>query len=153
MPPRIHHRESASELETKSGSTSRAANKARNAVAVAAQQELLLKHIHSNGPHDKPKINPLDFLAFDDATLHKYTRKHGMGLPPVQSVNDNILQSEIGKKTFSSRRAAGYARITKPELASHCHKHFVAAPCRENEIITSFLYKVKNEDKDFKLMF
>lgn len=153
MPPRIQHRESASESEAKTGTTSRAANKARNAVAVAAQQELLSKHINSNGPNDQPRMNPLDFLAFDDDSLYRYNRKFGLNLPPVQSINDNVLRSEIGKKTFSSKKAAGSPRISKPELASHCHKHFLAAPCRENEIITSFLYKVKNEDKDFKLTF
>lgn len=151
MPPRAQHRDSASESESKSGTTSRATNKARNAVAQAAQLELLSKHIHSNGPKDKPKVDPLDFLSLDTESLHRYRNKYGLALDNVQSINDNILQSEIGKKTFTSKKAAQTHRITKPEFASHVLKHFLALPCKENEIVANFLYKVKNESKDFKL--
>lgn len=151
MPPRVQHRDSASESESKTGTTSRAANKARNAVAQAAQLELLSKHIHSNGPQDKPKINPLDFLSLDTATLQKYSLKYDMNMPKIQSVNENILLSEIGKKTYSAKKVMSVGRISKPEFASHVHKHFLAAPCRENEIVANFMYKVKNEDKEFKL--
>lgn len=153
MPPRSAYRESASESEAKSGSTSRAANKARNAVAQAAQLELLSKHIHSNGPQDMPKIDPLDFSSLDDEALSKYNSKYGLNLPPIQSINENILQSEIGKKTCSAKKAKGTHRITKPEFASEVLKHFATIPCRENEMIASFLYKVRNEDKAFKLTF
>lgn len=151
MPPRAQPRDSASESESKTGTTSRAANKARNAVAQAAQLELLSKHIHSNGPNDKPKVNPLDFLTLDTDALHKYNQKYALNLPRIQTVNEDILQSEIGKKTYSSKKAALTAKVTKAEFASHVHKHFVAAPCRENEIVANFLYKVRNENKDFKL--
>lgn len=152
MPPRVQPKEYPSESEGKAGS-SRAANKARNAVAAAAQLELLSKHIHSNGPNDKPRVNPLDFLSLSDEELRKYNKKHSLNLPGPQSLADNILQSEIGKKTYSSKKAAVSLRISKPEYASHVQKHFMLLPCRENEIVASFLYKVKNEDKDFKLMF
>lgn len=151
MPPRAQPRDSASESESKTGTTSRAANKARNAVAQAAQLELLSKHIHSNGPNDKPKVNPIDFLTLDTDALHKYNQKYALNLPRIQTVSEDILQSEIGKKTYSSKKAALTAKVTKPEFASHVHKHFVAAPCRENEIVANFLYKVRNENKDFKL--
>ncbi|KAF7582835.1 Sin3 binding region of histone deacetylase complex subunit SAP30 family protein [Clavispora lusitaniae] len=153
MPPRAHHRESASESEAKTGTTSRAANKARNAVAQAAQLELLSKHIHSNGPNDKPKVDPLDFVALDDGALTKYSSKYGLNLPPIESINENILQSEIGKKTSSAKKLKGAHRISKPEYASEVSKHFAAVPCRENEMIANFLYKVKNEKKTFKLTF
>lgn len=151
MPPRVQHRESASESESKTGTTSRAANKARNAVAQAAQLELLSKHIHSNGPKDKPKVNPLDFLSLDTDALHKYSEKYDLNLPMIQSINENILLSEIGKKTYSTKKAMSVGRISKPEFASHVHKHFLATPCKENEIVANFMYKVKNQGKDFKL--
>lgn len=153
MPPRAAYRESASESEAKTGSTSRAANKARNAVAQAAQLELLSKHIHSNGPQDRAKVDPLDFDSLDEEALNRYNNKYGLNLPPIQSINENILQSEIGKKTCSAKKAKGTQRVTKPEFAGEVQKHFAAVPCRENEMIASFLYKVKNEDKAFKLTF
>lgn len=153
MPPKSTQKSGGSDSESKGGTTSRAANKARNAVAVAAQQELLAKHIHSNGPLDAPKKEPLDFNSLDDDTLTRYNLKYGLDLPRIETINDNILQSEIGKKSYGSKKSSRMPRITKPEIASHCHKHFMTAPCKENEMIASFLYKVKNEDKEFKLSF
>lgn len=151
MPPR-GHKESASESETKQPSNSRSSHKARNAVAQAAQQEYLSKHINSNGPQDKPAVDALDFMAFDDETLDKYGQRYGLNLPLTQSLIDNILASEIGKKTYSYKKNNGY-KISKLEKANALKKHFTALPARENEIITNFLYKVKNEDKAFKLSF
>lgn len=153
MPPRGHQKESASESESKASLTSRAANKARNAVAAAAQLELLSKHIHSNGPKDKPPVQALDFHAFSEETLHKYQRKYNLNLPEVQTLNENILQSEIGKKTYSHKKSAQGNKISKPELANTLQKHFTLMNVRENEVITSFLYRVKNQDKEFKLTF
>lgn len=153
MPPKQAQKGAGSDGELKTGTTSRAANKARNAVAVAAQQELLAKHIHSNGPQDQPKVEPLDFFSLDQETLTRYNLKNGLNLPRVQSINDNILQSEIGKKTSTFKKSQGISKITKPELANHCQKHFMSAPCKENEMIATFLYKVKNEDREFKLSF
>lgn len=153
MPPRAQHRDPASDAESKSIPTSRSANKARNAVAVAAQQELLSKHIHSNGPHDKPRIDVLDFNTFDDTTLERYNRKLGIECPAIQKIDEDILRSDIGKKTYTARNSSQTMSISKPEMASFCQKHFINSPCRENEIISNFLYKVKNDDKEFKLTF
>lgn len=153
MPPRAHHKESASELEAKTGATSRAANKARNAVAAAAQLELLSKHIHSNGPQDRAFIDPLDFSTLDDISLRKYNQKYSLNSPEPQSLNENILQSEIGKKTLSLKKIAQTNKISKPELASRVQKHFLQTTVRENEVIANFLYKVRNQDKEFKLIF
>ncbi|GEQ66517.1 hypothetical protein JCM33374_g180 [Metschnikowia sp. JCM 33374] len=153
MPPRGHQKESASESESKAALTSRAANKARNAVAAAAQLELLSKHIHSNGPRDKPQVQPSDFQSFSDETLYKYQKKYNLNFPEIQSLNENILNSEIGKKTSSYKRSASANKISKPELAVNLQKHFTQMNVRENEVITSFLYRVKNQDKEFKLTF
>lgn len=153
MPPRGQHKESASESESKASSTSRAANKARNAVAAAAQLELLLKHIHSNGPKDRPQVQPLDFDAFGEKTLKLYQKKHNLNIVEPMSLSENILSSEIGKKTCSYKKLSLGNRISKPELASNLHKHFIQTNVRENEVITNFLYHVKNQDKEFKLSF
>lgn len=151
MAPR-GHKESASESEAKPVSNSRSSNKARNAVAQAAQQEFLSRHINSNGPHDKPKVEPLDFMAFNEATLDKYSKQYNLDMPDTQTLNENILSSEIGKKT-SSYKKSQINKISKIEKANSLKKHFMALPSRENEIITNFLYKVRNQEKDFKLSF
>uniref|UniRef100_A0A0L0NQ54 Histone deacetylase complex subunit SAP30 Sin3 binding domain-containing protein n=1 Tax=Candidozyma auris TaxID=498019 RepID=A0A0L0NQ54_CANAR len=153
MPPRTQIKEINSDADSKMLPTSRSANKARNAVAIAAQQEILSKHIHSNGPNDKPKIDALDFTTLNVSSLNKYNRKYALNLPAIRTLNEDILLSALGKKTYSSKRLTQEHKISKPEIASHCQKHFMASPCRENEIISNFLYKVKNEDKEFKLTF
>lgn len=152
MAPKTY-RESTSESESKPQSNSRASNKARNAVAQQAQQEYLSKHINSNGPQDKPRLDPLDFSAFDTETLDKYNRRYGLYAYDCITVNGDVLNSEIGKKTHSYKNGNVKNKISKLDMSSSAKKHFMSLPCRENEIITNFLYKVKNEDKEFKLSF
>lgn len=146
------HKESASESESRQPTNSRASNKARNTAAQAAQQEFLLKHINSNGPQDKPKPHPLDFNSLSDEALEKYNKKYDLDYPAPLSINGHILSSEIGKKTFTAKNISGN-KISKPELSNNLKKHFLALPCRENEIIANFIYKVNNQEKDFKLSF
>lgn len=153
MPPRLLNRESNSDSEGKLTSTSRAANKARNAMVAAAQLELLSKHINSNGPQDQPKPNPIDLLSLDEKALHNYNRKYRLKLPYIQSINENILNSEIGKKTYSAKKKGLGHRVSKQEFVSHVQKHFNLTQPRENDIVSNFLYKVKNEERDFKFTF
>ncbi|ODV80216.1 uncharacterized protein CANTADRAFT_89790 [Suhomyces tanzawaensis NRRL Y-17324] len=136
-------------------SSTKSSQKAKTQAALQAQQMYLSKHINSNGPQDKPKVNPLEFEEYDDETLARYNQKYGLGLPPITTINSDILNSEIGKKTQSKRSKSRRARgsITKQETSNHIKAHFLNLPCKENEIITSFLYKVRHQDSDFKLTF
>ncbi|QWU89994.1 hypothetical protein CA3LBN_004352 [Candidozyma haemuli] len=131
MPPRAQHRDPASDAESKSIPTSRSANKARNAVAVAAQQELLSKHIHSNGPHDKPRIDVLDFNTFDDTTLEKYNRKFGIECPAIQKIDEDILRSDIGKKTYTARNSTiHWHDENQPIYSADCQSRKDGQPAR-----------------------
>lgn len=157
------HKESASESESKSTTTtttttahppnasSKTSQKAKNQAAQQAQQLYLQRHINKNGVNDKPKVKPLDFDLFDDEVLVRYNTLYNLGLGNPVTVNNDMLNSEIGKKTFSKRSHTG--GVTKPELASQLKGHFLSLPCKENEIVTNFLYKVKHQGNDFKLTF
>lgn len=166
------HKGSASESETPSRhynrdahltpSSSRTSQKARNQQALQEQQSFLKKHVNSNGPKDKPKIDPLDFERLDEATLLRYKGRYNINLPRPESLNSDILNSEIGKKTFSKRNQAGRLqraglntehRVSKAEFANHLKSHFIGLQAKENDIITGFLYKVKHQNKEFKLTF
>lgn len=144
------NRESASESETKT-TTSRASAKAKNSSIQQAQQDFIAKHITSNGPYDQPKINPLDFENLPVELLIKYNRKFNLNSENLYTINGYMLKSEIGKKTISYKKNS--KKTSSKELAATVKKHFQNLPCRENEVITNFLYKVKNQDKDFKLSF
>lgn len=153
MPPRNQQKESNSESESKGTLTSRAANKARNAVAAAAQLELLSKHIHSNGPRDKPAIQALELYTLDENSLQKYRKRYNISVPEMQTLSENILCSEIGKKSSSHKKATMVNKVSKPEFVNSVQKHFSLMNVRENEVIASFLYRVKHQDKEFKLTF
>lgn len=143
-------REPPSESEGKQPA-SRSANKARSQVAQAAQQEFLARHINSNGPQDSPHVDPLDFASLLDKSLRAYINKHALHQPAPTSLNADILNLHIGKKSHSYKKSQTLA--PKREVAEKLRDHFLALPVRENEIITNFLYKVKNQDRDFKLQF
>lgn len=153
------HKESASELELARGSLGvttaiKGGARAKTQAALAAQQQYLTKHINSNGPHDQPKVAPLDFDHLSDDQLATYNERYQLGLPPAVLVSEDVLLLEIGKKTQYKRHPLRWlGGISKPELAAHCKNHFNQLPVKENEIITSFLYKVKHQDQDFKLTF
>ncbi|CAH2354492.1 transcriptional regulatory protein Sap30p [[Candida] railenensis] len=144
------NRESASESEAKT-TTSRASAKAKNSSVQQAQQDYIAKHVTSNGPYDGPKINPLDFENLPVESLIKYNRKFNLNSENPYTINGYMLKSEIGKKTISYKKNS--KKNSSKELAATVKKHFQNLPCRENEVITNFLYKVKNQDKDFKLSF
>ena len=148
-----NQKDQGNESESRQHSHSlRTTHKARNAVAQAAQQEFLQKNINSNNVKDRKKPHPLDFFAFSDDILQRYTKKYDLHYPPPLSLNGDILSSEIGKKTFTYKNNLKY-KISKQELSRDLKKHFMALQCRENEVISNFLYKVKNQDKDLRLTF
>lgn len=151
MPPKINRDQpSASESEAKTSTHSRASTKARNVAALAAQAELLARHVHSNGPQDTKMADPLDFESYPETFLRKYKDHYNLTKKSCMSQEGYLLESEIGKKTQSYKNKD---RITKPELANAVEKHFSAQHPKESEIVTNFLYKVNNQDKAFKLNF
>ncbi|ODQ82618.1 hypothetical protein BABINDRAFT_29629 [Babjeviella inositovora NRRL Y-12698] len=134
---------SASESESKTGTSSASRATAKNRTAVQqAQQAFLAKHINSNGPNDQPIPSPLDFESLPTEALRKYKKKFGINVPSSLTISGYMLASEAGKKTYSYKNKD---RITKTELASHVKKHFMNQQCRESEIITNFIYKVNNQ--------
>ncbi|EMG46519.1 hypothetical protein G210_3228 [Candida maltosa Xu316] len=171
---RNNHRDSASESESNtnepsrrttgssSSTTGKTSQKAKNQLALQQQQQYLARHINSNGPQDRPKLQPLDFSTYSDEALLKYAERYGFSeFNRIDSLNSDILNSEIGKKTFSKRSKKRQqhggdvtsGRVTKVEIANHVKNHFNGLPAKENDIITGFLYKVKHQDKEFKLTF
>ena len=148
------HKESASDSEAKGpGTATKTSQRVKNQQLLQQQQEYLSKHITSNGPQDKERTDPLDFESLDDSQLVNYNIKYELNLPLPIKVNEDILDSDIGRKTHYKRNSKFAGRISKAELASRVKNHFENFPVKENEIITNFLYKVKHQDEEFKLSF
>lgn len=149
-------RDTTSESESR---TSGRTTKSKNALAQAAQQEYLARHINSNGPQDRIKLDPLDFTGLSEHQLDNYKQYYKLNLPECETVKGNILNSDIGKKTLSYKKQAKLSKfkkvtkVEKRELSNTIKAHFQSLPVKENEIITNFLYKVNHDDQDFKLTF
>lgn len=147
-------KESASESEHKGpAGTNKSSQRVKNQQLLQQQQQYLSKHINSNGPQNKPKIDPLDFQTLSDDDLVNYNLKYGLDLPLPVTVTEDILDSDVGRKTYYKNNSKLAGGITKPELANQVKNHFMNYPIKENEVITNFLYKVKHQDEDFKLSF
>ncbi|KAH3678300.1 hypothetical protein WICPIJ_008850 [Wickerhamomyces pijperi] len=151
MPPKSTNRDNTvSDTESKT-SNSRSNAKARNSAAQQAQAELLARHIHANGPNEKPIIEPLDFDSLPVHTLRKYRDHYGLsGTESCLTGSGYILQSKAGEKTYTAKNSS---RVSKLELAANVKKHFLSTNVKESEVITNFLYRVNNQDKQFKLNF
>ncbi|CAI5760071.1 unnamed protein product [Candida verbasci] len=161
------HKESTSEPETKqtkevkdsSNNNNKTTQKQKNQLLLQQQQQFLQKHINSNGKSDMPKIDPLDFEKFNDKILLKYAERYKYNINSFDSLNNDILNSEIGLKTYSKTKRLREKekeedlsnKMTKKEFSKIAKNHFMSLPAKENDIITGFLYKVKNQDKEFKL--
>lgn len=78
------------------------------------------------------------------ASLQKYRKVMHLQLPSDRApVQDN--PHEAPKR---------YKRVEKrEELASAVKRHWSTTQCKESEVITSFVYSIKNQDRTFKLRF
>ncbi|ANZ74524.1 BA75_00261T0 [Komagataella pastoris] len=155
MPPRRDA--SASESESRRPhSSAPKQTKSRSNITQQVQREFVAKYVNSNGPNDRILPDPLDFNEYPTSNLRNYARKliKNEQIPDCKTVFGSMLESKIGEESFSYKKnhAPNTYRISKPQLASIVHQHFVShLPVKESDTITNFIYKVKNQDKSFKL--
>lgn len=85
--------------------------------------------------------------------LHAYCHVHRLDTPPafVSPYNQRMLtRPGIGQHSPTMARHRARRRISKGALALAVRKDFNAAIVLESELITSFLYAVKNQGKHHK---
>ncbi|RAL64269.1 hypothetical protein DID88_002161 [Monilinia fructigena] len=98
----------------------------------------------------------IQWSEFDPAILHRYRYEHGMNTPPAfnNSYNQMVLsQSSIGRMSPSMVRKKEHKRQNKDQLANAVRKHFNSQSVNETEVIVNFLYKVRYQDKKFRMRF
>ncbi|CCG80951.1 protein of unknown function [Taphrina deformans PYCC 5710] len=82
--------------------------------------------------------------ALDSESLRKYRKVMHLQLPADRT--------NAGEKSTEAPRR--YERVQKSEaLISVVKRHWNTTQCKETEVITSFMYSIKNQDKTFKLRF
>ncbi|CDK27101.1 unnamed protein product [Kuraishia capsulata CBS 1993] len=157
---------SASESESQpkqAQSNSRSSTKARNLALQQAQKEILSKHINSNGPQDKPLVDPLDFESLPNESLRKYRELFLLPnpeeypnvprediIPTSFSRHGELLRSKLAQSTLSAKRGN---RISKNDLANVVKSHYLNTPVKESDIITNFIYKVINQGEYYTFQF
>lgn len=98
----------------------------------------------------------INWSSFDTSVLHAYRHMHRLDTPPafISSYNERMLtRPGIGQHSPTMARHRARRRIGKEVLAKAVKKDFNAAIVRESELITSFLYAVQNQEKDFRMRF
>lgn len=170
MPPKGHTSNSESEARTKSSANyhglstgflnntnTRSSGKQR--LTVAQQQylkELVRAHVHNNHEDNFPHPHPLDFEAYSSDFLRRYKDRHQLSVKDNMTLQGYLLGSKLGMHTESQKKnklSLPDSRITKKELAGEVKRHFMANSVKEAECIPTFIYKVKNSRKKFRMEF
>ncbi|APA05335.1 hypothetical protein SS1G_09739 [Sclerotinia sclerotiorum 1980 UF-70] len=98
----------------------------------------------------------IQWSEFDPSVLHSYRYEHGMNTSPAfnSSYNQIVLsQSSIGRMSPTMVRKKEHKRQSKEQLANTVRKHFNSQSVNENDVIVKFLYKVRYQDKKFRMRF
>lgn len=107
-------------------------------------------------PSGQQGDSAINWPSFDTSVLHAYRHVHRLDTPPafISSYNQRMLtRPGIGQHSPTMARHRARRRTGKDVLALAVRKDFNAAIVLESELITSFLYAVQNQDKNFRKRF
>lgn len=98
----------------------------------------------------------LQWSTFDASILHGYRYDYRLNTPAAfnKSYNQLVLShSTIGRMSPTMARRKEQRRQSKEQLANSVRKHFNSMGIIENEVVVDFLYKVRWQDKNFRMRF
>lgn len=98
----------------------------------------------------------IDWPSFDATVLNNYRYGYRLNTPATfcKPYNHLVLsQSKIGRKSPTMAKRKEQRRQTHEQLANVARKHFNNMGITENEIVVDFLYKVRWQDKNFRMRF
>ncbi|KAI9678337.1 MAG: hypothetical protein M1817_006283 [Caeruleum heppii] len=98
----------------------------------------------------------INWSSLDASILHRYRHAYRLNSPAAfsQSFNQTILtNSGIGKHSPTMARARDRRRVGKEQLALAVRKNFNGLGIQEGEVVVDFLYKVRWQDKHFRMRF
>ncbi|KAH3903601.1 Sap30p SCDLUD_001245 [Saccharomycodes ludwigii] len=151
----------SSDSQKKTNNNNNHNNSSSNRLTQAQQQylkDLVKEHVTNNyDPKNKAAPHPLDFEKSDDKFLRKYKDHFDLSLQDNMTLNGFMLNTKLGAKTESWKKIHGNTnspvRIEKAKLANEVKKHFTSYNLKESECIPTFIYKVRNNGKKFKMEF
>ncbi|CAG8953996.1 hypothetical protein HYFRA_00009095 [Hymenoscyphus fraxineus] len=159
-------RSEASSTREKLGNTPNAVNgKARRAGGAATAGSSLRDVVNAgqNNPNATAPGNApadtapgLQWTSFDPAVLHGYRYDYRLNTPAAftKPYNQIVLsRSAIGRMSPTMARRKEQRRQGSDQLANSVRKHFNSMGIIENEVVVDFLYKVRWQDKKFRMRF
>jgi len=109
------------------------------------------------GSGTAPEVAPgIQWTSFEDAVLHGYRYDYRLNTPAAfnKPYNQLVLaHSPIGRMSPTMARQKVQRRQSKEQLATSVRKHFNGMGITENEVVVDFLYKVRYQDKNFRMRF
>ncbi len=145
--------------------STRSQNRHRNQLLLPLQKKYVTKYVHSNGPQDTPVQDPMDFSNWTEDQLRKYRERYlnpnHIISPDIKTFQGYMLEeNKLGESTESyikneeNRSQNLYDYRTREDLRNNVENHFKSdLNVKENDVIAGFLYKVRNEDKNFRQYF
>ncbi|CZT00793.1 hypothetical protein WAI453_009136 [Rhynchosporium graminicola] len=98
----------------------------------------------------------IQWSTFDADVLHRYRHAYQLNTPAAfnKPYNQLVLQrSPIGHMSPTMARRKDQQRQSKDQLANVVRKHFNSMGIAENEVVVDFMYKVRWQDKNFRMRF
>ncbi|KAH6663486.1 hypothetical protein B0J14DRAFT_257079 [Halenospora varia] len=98
----------------------------------------------------------LQWSSFDPTILHGYRYDYRLNTPAAFNNNYNqiiLARSSLGRMSPTMARRKEQRRQSKDQLANSVRKHFNSMGIVENEVVVDFLYKVRWQDKNFRMRF
>lgn len=98
----------------------------------------------------------IQWSTIDASILHGYRYDYRLNTPAAfnKTYNQFVLSnSAIGRMSPTMARRKEQRRQGKDQLANAVRKHFNSMGIAENEVVVDFLYKVRWQDKNFRMRF
>jgi len=98
----------------------------------------------------------IHWSSLDNTVLHAYRHAYRLNTPAAfaSPFNQAILTKPgIGQYSPTMARRKDRRRVHKDNLALAVRKDFNAAVAHEQEVVTAFLYTIRNQDKNFRMRF
>ncbi|KAF2732970.1 hypothetical protein EJ04DRAFT_439934 [Polyplosphaeria fusca] len=108
-----------------------------------------------SGQQDPSASSGMSWPTQEIPVLQGYRRAYRLDHPssfknPLSHV---ILGSGIGRYSPTMARPKSKRRVSKEQLALAVRKNFNASAVNETDVIVDMLYRVKNQDKEFRVHF
>ncbi|KAL3424706.1 histone deacetylase complex subunit sap30 [Phlyctema vagabunda] len=128
-----------------------------NAAAGSSLRDVVTAGTAGAAAASNPDGHPgLQWTSFDPAILHAYRHSYRLNTPAAFKSRYNqivLANSSMGRVSPTMARRREQRRQGQDQLANAVRKHFNSMGITENEVVVDFLYKVRWQDKNFRMRF